>query len=170
MSAAAEAAPMGGVLAAVLAPFAAGLEPDHARHARHCRWLLARGCDGLAIHGTTGEANSLSVGERTEVLHALVAAGIDGGRIVAGTGCCAIPDSVALTRAALEIGAAGALMLPPFYYKNVGDEGVFTAPEWPIKVIIVLGCFVTLLQFLAFGYRYLRPGAGAEPETTPTGG
>ena len=54
------------------------------------------------------------------------------------------------------------------YY--VGDEGVFTAPEWPIKVIIVLGCFVTLLQFLAFGYRYLRPGAGAEPETTPTGG
>ena len=127
MSAAGEAVPMSGVLAAVLSPFAAGLEPDHARHARHCRWLLARGCDGLAIHGTTGEANSLSVGERIEALHALVAAGIDGGRIVAGTGCCAIPDSVALTRAALEIGAAGALMLPPFYYKNVRDEGVFAA-------------------------------------------
>ncbi len=127
MSAANEAAVTGGVLPAVLSPLNADLSPNHARHVRHCRWLLAQGCDGLAIHGTTGEANSFSVSERIETLHALAAAGIDGGRIIAGTGCCAIPDSVALTRAALEIGAAGALMLPPFYNKNVSDEGLFAA-------------------------------------------
>ena len=118
---------MGGVLPAVLSPLHGDLSPDHARQAKHCAWLLANGCDGLAIHGTTGEANSFSVGERLETLAALGAAGIDGQRIIAGTGCCAIPDSVALTKAALEIGAAGALMLPPFYYKNVSDDGLFAA-------------------------------------------
>ena len=127
MSSTNEAFAAGGVLAAVLSPLDGELNPDHVQQVRHCRWLLARGCDGLAIHGTTGEANSLSVDERIEALHALAAAGIDGGRIIAGTGCCAIPDSVALTRAALEIGAAGALMLPPFYYKDVGEEGLFAA-------------------------------------------
>ena len=114
-----------GVLPAVLSPLRADLSPDHARHIKHCNWLLANGCDGLAIHGTTGEANSFSVGERVATLEALAAGGIDGGRIIAGTGCCALPDSVTLNKAALQIGAAGVLMLPPFYYKNVNDEGLF---------------------------------------------
>ena len=118
---------MPGVLPAVLSPLHADLTPNHALHVEHCRWLLANGCDGLAIHGTTGEANSFSVAERIETLTALGAAGIDGQRIIAGTGCCALPDSVELTKAALQIGAAGALMLPPFYYKNVSDEGLFAA-------------------------------------------
>ena len=118
---------MSGVLPAVLSPLHGDLSPDHARHVKLCTWLLANGCDGLAIHGTTGEANSFSVGERLETLAALGAAGIEGRRIIAGTGCCAIPDSVALTQAALEIGATGVLMLPPFYYKNMSDDGLFAA-------------------------------------------
>ena len=116
---------LSGVLPAALSPLQADLSPDYARHVKHCRWLLANGCDGLAIHGTTGEANSFSVAERTETLEALAAGGIEGQRIIAGTGCCALPDSIALTKAALAIGAAGVLMLPPFYYKNVSEEGVF---------------------------------------------
>ena len=118
---------MSGVLPAVLSPLHDDLSPDHTRHVQHCNWLLNSGCNGLAIHGTTGEANSFSVAERLETLAALGAAGIDGQRIIAGTGCCAIPDSIALTKAALQIGAAGALMLPPFYYKNVSDDGLYAA-------------------------------------------
>ena len=117
----------GGVLAAVLTPIKADLAPDHAAWIAHCRWLLAEGCDGLAVLGTTSEANSFSLAERLAMLDALGAAGIPGARVIPGTGCCAIPDTVALTRKAMEIGAAGVLMLPPFYYKPVGDDGLFAA-------------------------------------------
>ena len=127
MSATNETGVGSGVLPAVLSPLNADLSPDHKLHVRHCRWLLTQGCDGLAIHGTTGEANSFSVAERIGTLQTLVEGGIDGKKIIAGTGCCSIPDSVDLTNAALEVGAAGALMLPPFYYKNPSDEGLFAA-------------------------------------------
>ncbi len=127
MSATNETGVCSGVLPAVLSPLNADLSPDHELHVRHCRRLLTQGCDGLAIHGTTGEANSFSVAERIGTMQALVEGGIDGKKIIAGTGCCSIPDSVALTKAALEVGAAGALMLPPFYYKNPSDEGLFAA-------------------------------------------
>ena len=117
----------GGVLAAVLTPIKADLVPDHAAWIAHCRWLLAEGCDGLAVLGTTSEANSFSLAARLAMLDALGAAGIPGARVIPGTGCCAIPDTVALTRKAMEIGAAGVLMLPPFYYKPVSDDGLFAA-------------------------------------------
>lgn len=116
-----------GVFSAVLTPQTADLAPDHGRLANHCRWLLANGCDGLALLGTTGEANSFSVGERAAMLEALVEAGIPAAKFLPGTGCCAAPDTVRLTRHALEMGAAGVLVLPPFYYKNVSDDGVFAA-------------------------------------------
>jgi 4-hydroxy-tetrahydrodipicolinate synthase len=117
----------GGVLAAVLTPIKADLAPDHEAWIAHCRWLLAEGCDGLAVLGTTSEANSFSLAERLAMLDALGASGIAGARLIPGTGCCAIPDTVALTKKAMEIGAAGVLMLPPFYYKPVTDEGLFAA-------------------------------------------
>ncbi len=116
-----------GVFSAVLTPQTLGLAPDHGALAGHCRWLLANGCDGLALLGTTGEANSFSVGERLEILEALVEAGIPAAKLLPGTGCCAAPDTVRLTRHALEMGAAGVLVLPPFYYKKVSDDGVFAA-------------------------------------------
>jgi 4-hydroxy-tetrahydrodipicolinate synthase len=118
---------MRGVLAAVLTPLGADLEADHRRLADHCRWLLANGCDGLSVLGTTGEANSFSVAERVEILENLVAAGIPPATLLPGTGCCAVPDTVRLTRHAVELGTAGVLMLPPFYYKNVGDDGIVGA-------------------------------------------
>lgn len=116
-----------GVMAAVLTPLDASLSPDRTALARHCRWLLDNGCDGLAVLGTTGEANSFSVDERIELLDHLIEDGIPGNTLLPGTGCCAVPDTVRLTRKAVELGAGGVLMLPPFYYKNVSDDGVFAA-------------------------------------------
>ncbi len=117
----------GGVYAAALTPLSDGLAPDHRALAAHCRWLLENGCHGLAVLGTTGEANSFSAGERIEIMEQLVEAGIPGDRLLPGTGCCAVPDTVRLSRRAVELGAAGVLMLPPFYYKNTGDDGLFAA-------------------------------------------
>lgn len=116
-----------GVFAAALTPLHEDLSPDLALFARHCRWLLDHGCDGLSILGTTGEANSFSREERIEILERLLAAGVPAGRLLPGTGCCAIPDTVALSRHATLHGAAGVLVLPPFYYKNVSDDGLFAA-------------------------------------------
>jgi 4-hydroxy-tetrahydrodipicolinate synthase len=115
----------GGVLAAVLTPMDEDLAPDHAAFSAHCHRLLAAGCHGLAVFGTTGEANSLSVEERLAALEALLEDGVPAGVLLPGTGSCALTDTVRLSRAALEAGTAGALVLPPFYYKGVGDEGLF---------------------------------------------
>ncbi len=113
-----------GIVPAVLTPLKADGAPDTAKLAAHCRWLLARGSDALGIFGTTGEANSFTLAERIRVLEDIAAAGIAGGRLMPGTGACAVQDAVDLTRAALKAGAAGALMLPAFYYKNPSDEGM----------------------------------------------
>jgi 4-hydroxy-tetrahydrodipicolinate synthase len=116
-----------GVFAAVLTPLDENLAPDRAAIARHCRWLRDNGCDGLAVLGTTGEANSFSVDERVRLLEGLIEDGIPGNVLLPGTGCCALTDTVRLTRKAVELGAAGVLMLPPFYYKNVSDDGLFAS-------------------------------------------
>lgn len=116
--------PMTGVLSPVVTPFKADLLVDHRLFADHCRWLLEADV-GLAVFGTNSEGNSLSVAERAEALHALVADGLPAGRMMPGTGGCAIPDVVALTREAVRLGCGGVLMLPPFYYKGVGDDGLF---------------------------------------------
>ena len=116
--------PFARAIAAIATPFDADLGIDFDRLAAHGRWLFERGCDGLVLFGTTGEAASLSSAERQSALERLVAAGISADRIVVGTGCCAIPDTVELTRHAAVTGCAGALVLPPFFYKGVSDEGV----------------------------------------------
>ncbi|MCX7962852.1 MAG: dihydrodipicolinate synthase family protein [Burkholderiales bacterium] len=113
-----------GVLAPVITPFRRDLAPDPDRFVRHCRWLMRSGCAGLAVFGTNSEANSLSVEEKLELLEALVKAGIPASVLMPGTGACALPDAVAMTREAVRLGCAGVLMLPPFYYKGVSDEGL----------------------------------------------
>ena len=107
-----------------MTPFRADLSPDQERFIRHCRWLLSQNC-GLAPFGTTSEANSMSTDERISLLDALVAAGIDPSRMMPGTGCCSITETVALTTHAVQHGCAGVLMLPPFYYKDVSEEGLY---------------------------------------------
>lgn len=114
-----------GVLAAVLTPMGGDLAPDHASFSAHCERLLAAGCHGLSVFGTTGEANSLSVCERLTAFEALLERGIPARSLLPGTGSCALTDAVRLSRAALESGTAGVLVLPPFYYKGVGDDGLF---------------------------------------------
>jgi 4-hydroxy-tetrahydrodipicolinate synthase len=115
----------GGVNAAVLTAMRADLSVDFDRTAAHCRWLLGNGCNGLAILGTTGEANSLGIDERMAVIEGLVARGISPAVLLPGCGTTAITDTVKLTRHAGEMGCRGALLLPPFYYKNPSDDGLF---------------------------------------------
>jgi 4-hydroxy-tetrahydrodipicolinate synthase len=117
----------GGVMAAVLTPLNSDLSPNHDAWLAHSRNLLDQGCSGLAVLGTTSEANAFSLSERLAMLDALGDSDIDAGLSVPGVGCCALPDTVELCRKALEIGAAGVLMLPPFYYKPVTDDGLFAA-------------------------------------------
>jgi 4-hydroxy-tetrahydrodipicolinate synthase len=114
-----------GVLSPVITPFRKDYSPDAERFVRHCRWLLKSGCSGLAIFGTNSEANSMSVGEKRKLLEALVAGGVPPSALMPGTGHSALSDSVEMTKAAVELGCAGVLMLPPFYYKGVPDEGLY---------------------------------------------
>ena len=113
-----------GVLAPVVTPFKSDLSPDSQRLIAHCRWLLSQNC-GLAVFGTNSEANSLSMEERAMLLEELVAAGVDPSRMMPGTGCCSITETVKLTAQAVEHSCAGVLMLPPFYYKDISEEGLY---------------------------------------------
>jgi 4-hydroxy-tetrahydrodipicolinate synthase len=113
-----------GALAPVLTPFGRDLEPDAKRFVAHCRWLVAQGA-GLAVFGTNSEANSLSVDDRLRLSDALLEAGVPASKMMPGTGASSISDAVTLTRHAVKHGAAGVLMLPPFYYKGVSDAGLF---------------------------------------------
>lgn len=103
------------------------LGADGALMLRHCNWLMQHGCDGIVLAGTTGEANSFSVVEKMILLDELIAGGIPPEKLIVGTGACAFPDTVTMTQHAVKHGVAGVLMLPPFYYKNVSDAGVFAS-------------------------------------------
>ena len=113
-----------GVIAAIATPVDEAGEPDTARATTLARCLLANGCDGLNVLGTTGEATSFSLDQRKRVMSAYKDAGIPTDRLMAGTGAAATADAVALTRHAADLGFAGALLLPPFYYKGVPDDGL----------------------------------------------
>jgi 4-hydroxy-tetrahydrodipicolinate synthase len=115
----------GGVNAAVLTPMKDDMSVDLDRMAKHCRWLLANGCNNLGVLGTTGEANSIGISERIEVLEGLVKRGIAAAKMMPGTGVPALTDTVLLTRQAADVGCRGALLLPPFYYKNPTEDGLF---------------------------------------------
>jgi len=116
-----------GVLVPALTPFKADLSPDKERFVQHCRWLLDQGVDGLAPFGTTSEANSMSADERMELLEALIDAGLPAAKLMPGTGTCNITESLKLTQHAVSLKCGGVLMLPPFYYKGMSDQGLFNA-------------------------------------------
>ncbi|MFO1055652.1 MAG: dihydrodipicolinate synthase family protein [Dongiaceae bacterium] len=114
-----------GVLVPALTPFEPSLEPAAERFVGFCRWLLAEGANGLAVFGTTSEANSLGIEERKALLERLIAAGLPAARLMPGTGLPSLADTVGLTRHAVAAGCGGVLVLPPFYYKGVSDDGLF---------------------------------------------
>ena len=113
-----------GVIAAVATPVSEDGSPDTARATKLARFLLDNGCDGLNVLGTTGEATSFSLEQRKRVMSAYRNAGIPTDRLMVGAGAAATADAVALTHHAAELGFAGALVLPPFYYKGVPDDGL----------------------------------------------
>lgn len=115
----------GGVNAALITAVGADLAPDHVRTAAHAKWLLANGCDGLGVLGTTGEAASFGLRERREILESLVQNDLPVTRLMPGTGVPNITDTVELSRHARDLGCPGVLVLPPFYYKNPSEEGLY---------------------------------------------
>jgi 4-hydroxy-tetrahydrodipicolinate synthase len=118
-----------GVIAAIATPIHDDGAPDAARATKLARHLLDNGCDGLNVLGTTGEATSFSVDERKRVMSEYARAGLPMDRMMVGTGAAAVADAIALTRHAAELGFAGALLLPPFYYKGVPDDGLVAYVE-----------------------------------------
>ncbi len=112
-----------GVIAAAATPITKDFEPDRERFVALCRKLLEEGCDGLNICGTTGEATSFSIAQRMAIMNAAAAA-LPLSQLMVGAGAAALADAVALTRHAADLGFAGALIIPPFYYKDISDDGM----------------------------------------------
>jgi 4-hydroxy-tetrahydrodipicolinate synthase len=117
--------PIHGVFCASATPVLEDGTPDHATFASHCHALLQEGCDGIALLGTTGEANSFSITQRQSLLDKVIASGIDPQRLLPGTSQTNVVDTVTLMRHAVEAGVKATVVLPPFYYKGVSDEGLF---------------------------------------------
>ena len=129
-------APVHGLWCAMLTPLDTAGGVDHGMLVAHAKSLLARGVDGVAPFGTTGEGQSFSVAEREAGIDALLAGGIPGDRLVAATGCAALPETIALTRHGVRAGCAACLVLPPFFWKDASDEGLFA---WYAQVIEAVG-------------------------------
>jgi 4-hydroxy-tetrahydrodipicolinate synthase len=116
---------MSGVIAPVVTPFKEDGAIDESRFFEHAHWLLNNGCDALAPFGTTSEATSLGMTERKQLLQGLIDNGVSPDDLMPGTGMCSLADTLTLTRQADELGCRGVLLLPPFYYKNASDDGLF---------------------------------------------
>ena len=126
--------PLSGVIAAIATPVQEDGAPDLTRAIKLARFLLENGCDGLNVLGTTGEATSFSVAERLSVMKAYKENGLPLERLMVGTGAAATSDAIALTKAAQELGFGGALVLPPFYYKGVPDDGLVAYVDALVRV------------------------------------
>jgi 4-hydroxy-tetrahydrodipicolinate synthase len=124
---------LSGVIAAIATPVDESGAPDLKRAISLARYLLDNGCDGLNVLGTTGEATSFSLDERQAVMDAYKTNGLPLHRLMVGTGAAAVSDAVALTRHAAELGFGGALVLPPFYYKSVPDDGLVAYIDTLVK-------------------------------------
>ena len=122
-----------GVYAASITPVDGSGEPDGKRLVKHCQWLMEQGLTGVAPLGTTGEGNSLPLAFRLSVPALFRDAGFASNKVIFGTGSCSAGDAIAATRAVVEAGFTNALVLPPFYYKNVSEDGVFNYFEQLIK-------------------------------------
>jgi 4-hydroxy-tetrahydrodipicolinate synthase len=115
---------LSGVIAAVATPIDENSAPDLKRATDLARHLLDNGCDGLNVLGSTGEATSFARDERMAVMDAYKKNGLPLDRLMVGTGAASVSDAIALTQHAAKLGFAGALVLPPFYYKGVTDDGL----------------------------------------------
>ena len=140
---------LSGVIAAVATPVGDDGAPDLQRAVKLARYLLDNGCDGLNVLGTTGEATSFSRDERKSVMDAYKANGLPLHRLMVGTGAAAVSDAVALTRHAAELGFGGALVLPPFYYKGVPDDGLVAYIDTLVQATVAKPIPIYLYHFPA---------------------
>lgn len=131
----AQAPGLPGIWPALMTPLDGGLAIDHVRFAAHACGLLAAGCGGVTPFGTTGEGPSFSVAERAAAVDALVAGGVPAARILASVSCAALPDTIALARHAASVGAWGMLLMPPFFFKGVPDDGIVAACSQVIDAV-----------------------------------
>jgi 4-hydroxy-tetrahydrodipicolinate synthase len=147
-----------GVIAAIPTPITEAGEPDVSLFLKAARHLLGHGCDGLNVLGTTGEATSFSLAQRSALMSAIAGSDLPKDRLMVGTGAASVADAAALTRHATACGFAGALLLPPFYYKGVSDDGVFRYVEQIVKASANPAIPVYLYHFPALsGVRYDAP-------------
>jgi 4-hydroxy-tetrahydrodipicolinate synthase len=121
-----------GIWPALLTPLRADLSIDHLKFAAHCKSLIARGCPGVTAFGTTGEGPSFSMAERKQAIDQLIKNGIPAAQIMVSTSCAALPETLELTRHAVNAGVHGCLMLPPFFLKGVSDEGIIDCYRYVI--------------------------------------
>jgi 4-hydroxy-tetrahydrodipicolinate synthase len=138
-----------GVIAAIATAISADGAPDPGRSTALAKFLLANGCDALNVLGTTGEATSFSLDQRKSVMSAYAAAGIPMDRLMVGTGAAALADAITLTCHAANLGFAGALLLPPFYYKGVPDDGLVTYVQAIVQATAATPIPVYLYNFPA---------------------
>jgi 4-hydroxy-tetrahydrodipicolinate synthase len=114
-----------GVIAPILTPFNDDFSVANDLYIAHAKWLFGQGCGGIAPFGTTGESLSVGIDERIAAIGALAEAGIDPARMIPGTGLSNVADTARLSRACLDMGCAGVMTLPPFYFKNVSEDGLY---------------------------------------------
>jgi 4-hydroxy-tetrahydrodipicolinate synthase len=142
-----EAGPYFGIWCPALTPLDLDLQPDAVRFAQHVGKLFDDGCHGVAVFGTTGEANSFSVAERRRLLDEVLRLSLPAARLMVGTGCCALTDTVELTRHAVDSGCRTVLMLPPFYYKNNSDDALYRSYAQVIERVASDSLRVVLYNF-----------------------
>jgi 4-hydroxy-tetrahydrodipicolinate synthase len=137
-----------GIWPALLTPLNADLSIDHGRLAAHCKNLLNSGCKGVTPFGTTGEGPSFSMAERKHTLDQLIKNGVPAAQIMVSTSCAALPETLALTRHAVNSGVHGCLMLPPFFIKGVTDEGIIDCYRYVIDGMADAGLLDKLALYL----------------------
>lgn len=114
-----------GLVAPILTPFNDDLSVATCLYVAHAKRLLDQGCAGIAPFGTTGEALSVGIDERIAAVRDLIDGGVDPAIMIPGTGLSNVADTARLSRACLDMGCAGVLILPPFYFKSVSEDGLY---------------------------------------------
>ena len=126
---------MTGVMTPILTPFNDDLSFAPDLYTNHAHWLLDQGIHFLSPFGTTGEALSMTKAERITAVDVLINDGIDPAVLMPGTGLCNLEDTVELCRHAIDRGCRAVMVLPPFFYKNASDDGLYAYFSRLVEVV-----------------------------------